>query len=758
MNISTSILFNGYIGTVVNIAALRNSPVSNLTTGASIIVASANALGDGNGGLFVYDAQSTDADDGAKAIAPATGAGRWLLAAGRTADAHIEDALGTATDIAPSQNAITEGFGGPDGATLVGVGVTGLTGTRTADFYFKNRSTIMTADDRVVGDGATDCSAGAQAVFNVSAGASVQIPKGEFLLPTTLTIPDSGLTIEGSGEDTNLIIGSPAQAAIISAAAVSGKLRLYNMRLTGAGVVNGEHQGSGINVTNVTGGLELDTIWANNCASGSIVVNYSPTLRSDISMRNIKLLQGVQYTTGGEYGDLTVCGQFDRVLLENIYIDATRSGAGIPVANGLFVSCPGVTPDYHWKNATIRSVDVRGVSHRGVAIDSENPTPNFTSGVLTMDDIRVYNSAWEGIKTKNVDRIKGTNWYVEGCEAGGVTEIPGNLQGSVFINGCEEFLVSNVEVVNGGTDAFRLIGRAPQSPGVGGDNAGGGQAKQVISNLVASNCAQAALFIGQSVQGTVVNNVAANDCRNAICLVASPSQPAPTHVNINGVTARRCTGHGISVSGLSGHNIGIFNISNIDIRESSGAGIIGSYVDSITINGGTIIDSGMDGSNVWGIRLGNIGFLDIGGPLRITNATGTTQAYGISLGGGMGSVILNESVDCSGNATGSVQYTPATATKVRGRVQGWLEAVSASYDPPALAAGASTVLQSLTVAGAEVGDEITAQWSGDLSGAKIFAECAIPNGVRWWITNLAGAAGLDLVEGSAKVTVRKKQG
>lgn len=84
---SSTTLFTGYIASVVNVTALRGYAVDNLTTGAAIIVAGNQFLGDSKGGLYTYDSTSTATDDSETIVAPSVGAGRWLLSAGAGNDA-----------------------------------------------------------------------------------------------------------------------------------------------------------------------------------------------------------------------------------------------------------------------------------------------------------------------------------------------------------------------------------------------------------------------------------------------------------------------------------------------------------------------------------------------------------------------------------------------------------------------------------------------------------------------------------------------
>lgn len=84
-----------------------------------------------------------------------------------------------------------------------------------------------------------------------------------------------------------------------------------------------------------------------------------------------------------------------------------------------------------------------------------------------------------------------------------------------------------------------------------------------------------------------------------------------------------------------------------------------------------------------------------------------------------------------------------------------LSAVSSSYDPPSLATGASTPIQTTTVTGAALGDVVTASWSANLAGAEIKAYVSAANTVSWYITNTNGTNPLDLSSGTATLRVKR---
>ncbi len=67
----------GSVIEVTSYSALRLLSVASLTTGRQARVSGYSAVGDGGGGVFVYDSASAVADDNGTVLAPAVGAGRW---------------------------------------------------------------------------------------------------------------------------------------------------------------------------------------------------------------------------------------------------------------------------------------------------------------------------------------------------------------------------------------------------------------------------------------------------------------------------------------------------------------------------------------------------------------------------------------------------------------------------------------------------------------------------------------------------------
>lgn len=643
-------------------------------------------------------------------------------------------------------------LGASTGAAMVGVGTSGLTGTRSADFYIKQRGVLLSADTAVIGDGVTDSFAGTQRAIAVATGDAMYVPKGDFLMKGQITIPSSGLTMEGMGQDSRLILGGNYQSLL--SAAATGRLRLYNMRLSGAGVVATSGWGLGLQFTGGESDIDLDTLWFDNFGNPSIQMAQSAvTTDQKIRFRNINVTNALQQTSAAEAGAIACYGMFSRLTMENIDVEA---GVGdgtstFGMGNGIIMS--GLVSGLWWQEATLRSIKVRGVTKRGIAISNEDPAPDFRTGILTLEDIIARNCAWQGIKLKNVDAVRATNLYVDGCEATS-TEVSGNLQGSIFFNGCEDLIATNIEVRNAGTDGVRVYGRQPPN----GDTTGKGESRMILNGvtvrstgLQAAAVSKAGVYIGHSTQAVQLTSAKLYDCYQGITIVYSNTLPTPSHINLTDVTIRRTTVDGIGINGATGQTVGPVFINNPDIQETGGNGIDISFANLVKIRGGNVSDS-----STYGVTVSSCDEFWLS-DCSIRNRVGVAQLYGVWIRGGIGLAEMHDN-DLSNNGTGPVLYA-ATPTKMRARNNSpWLEGTSASYDPPSLALGISTALQSATVSGVELGDKVDVTWSADLSGATIRAEVAAANAIRWWITNMAGANPLDLAAGTAKFTVTKQQG
>jgi hypothetical protein len=80
--------------------------------------------------------------------------------------------------------------------------------------------------------------------------------------------------------------------------------------------------------------------------------------------------------------------------------------------------------------------------------------------------------------------------------------------------------------------------------------------------------------------------------------------------------------------------------------------------------------------------------------------------------------------------------------------------VTATYDPPSLAAGAVATIQTVTVTGAVLGDFAKASFSNDLQGVRINAWVSGANAVKFQLQNVTGGT-IDLASGTVRVRVER---
>lgn len=620
---------------------------------------------------------------------------------------------------------------------------TGLQGTRTTDFWIKNQGLDLSADTRVDTSGATDSYAGLAAGLTAAAASYARLPKGNYKLGTGLVWPSEGLVLEGQGYDSALIVDAD-NLVILTAAALAGKLELNNLRLVGDKTATSSADGIGLKITDVDD-ISLDQIWYEGFGNAGLFLQ-NAGLTSSNSRAFLDRLRMTDMAnalgSGSENAALNIYGMWDKVSIGDLIVEAAALN---PAMHGFNISQLG-TLNAYWRDLMIARIRVYGSGKCGISLDNENPTSDLQSGIVKIGQLHVENCGYEGFKSKNVDIIQIGLGTAINCETAG-GEVPGNLQGSFYFNGAND-VQANLVVWNGGTDAVRLTGRSA------GTTAGVGRARYNL-NIESHGCANgAALAITQQVYG-VDARIASYDDKIGLDIHTSPTFDGPLDIKVSPII-KRATTSGVNISGAAGNTVGPVILENPIITECQAFGIVANYCDELHINGGKITDNGQGGVSKSGVRVGNTAYLSLGGALRSANVAGTTQDYGLSLGSGNGTIVLGDAIDFSGNATGSVLYV--APTKIRGRAVGWMEATSASYDPPSLAAGASTPLQTITIVGAELGDEVSVSWSADLLGAEIKAFVAATSGIRWWITNQNGANPLDLAAGTAKFRVTKRQG
>lgn len=706
---------------------------------------------------------------------------------------------------------------GSTGASLVGVGTTSLSGTRSADFYFKQRGMLLTADSRVDSTGATDSAIGAQAVLTAAAGDSVHISKGVFKMVSSLTIPAGGLTLEGMGHDSQLMVGVNNQ--VLLNAISNGRVRLFNMALIGDKTASASNNGIGLKFGNITK-LELDTIHFENfgfasirgdasaaaqivgsisnaggTAAGNILIpttitsgalavgqiiwssNGTPTsgalggVNEDTrivanngdgtwtvsrsgqtpvgtvmwaipvmraTMRNISCI-GSTNPTGGENGDIYFNGPWRDVTIDNFVIDPDKTA---PVGNGVVFAQSAAGQG--WGRVQLRGGRIFGVAKRGLAFSAE-VTNDGTAGRLIIDDCQIFNTGFEAIKTKNTRWVTLSNIYAEGCEPGVVEDAPNGLQGTIFINACEDFNGNNITVRNCGTDGIRFTGFDPSN--VGGNTYNISRYRWNLNNYICDGAAQCGIYIPFASRDIQINNAIITDAAIGMRIQYAVGKQGADLIKVSSSTFRNCTGQGVFVQGVTGTTIGRLTFNGCTFTNNGGDGFSGTFIDYLKIHNCEFTDNARGAS--WA---STTKYSFEGNRCSVVDTSVRTQAAPISANGGtIGMIVGNDFTD-----SGAAPIFAAPTNMVVSNNKGWLTA-SATVDPASLATGVSTSLSGATISvpGAALGDMAKWSFSQSLAGLTLTVFVSAANTVTYFFTNTNGANPTDLASGTLTVTVEK---
>lgn len=138
--------------------------------------------------------------------------------------------------------------------------------------------------------------------------------------------------------------------------------------------------------------------------------------------------------------------------------------------------------------------------------------------------------------------------------------------------------------------------------------------------------------------------------------------------------------------------------------------------------------------------------------ITVQPTTAQTTA-GYTVNGGASVTIANlpqfAHIICSRDP-GSLNWTIAWSG--RGRLRG-----SATYDPPSLAAGAKTTIQTMAITGLVLGDHCdSASFTNNLAGARIYAWCSATDVASFYFVNENGTDPLDLASGTVELLFQRK--
>lgn len=562
------------------------------------------------------------------------------------------------------------------------------TGARTRSVQSKLRDTVSVKDFGAVGDGTTDDTAAVQAALN-SGSYSIYIPDGTYIVDA---VTGSNVYIFGSG-------------TIKKKSATKGQM----ITLTG---------------NNVVEGITLDYDWTN--ATQTLPYSLNISLRQNqgvITVRDCKFVRSFARALYVEGATLTLSGSnFSEGAPHN-----NQSGGNERVTSYLDVQADLLVDG--------QFVEITGNTFVGPSLTPANLHLN-TSGIF------INAQALDGVRYKSVN-IVGNTLIACSQNAG-----PGNVTGAIdTYNGVENLVISGntirlfsyagVKVQNSSNFAITgntiTDGEAPagasvnQSFGVITTEKVRSATAEQKNGTIANNVLEECQYIGISnscdnvvISGNIIDGVVLAAVGNAVSNVAS-------YVNIIGNIGRNVQGTFISSVGdrvkiigntlqsdtvatplavsYSGNDIDISHNSFVSSVASGGSGVrtsgpasnikaIGNYVDGFPYG----FDFRITGGAVNNINLEDNQFANIS-ISSLNVVAGVTNAFS-----GMNTFVL------------------ATTT----------------YDPPSLAVGNASPVQTTTVTGAALGDNVVATGVRNMLGLIVIAWVSATDTVSWYVLNPTG--------------------
>ena len=630
---------------------------------------------------------------------------------------------------------------------------------QSATFFTRQRGISAMADGRADPTGTTSSSAGLQTVCNAAAaeGAAVFLPKGTFKISSALTIPAGGLTIEGRGEESQLIANT-ANMNLITAVA-TGKVRLFNLRLVGDGTCSGYSNGILAYLRN----CDVEADWLYLTGFGGHGVRADIDDAAHVGKRRIDLgvvrasegrnpLDASSYSgtnpygdayNGNENADIGILGAWRSVTIGDFVGETSVAppDGSIPVANGILIA--QTVAGQELGSVQIGSINARGYRKRAVGIANNLQADNVSRGPVRIGSIIGRDIGWALIKTKfipnlTIGTIVGRN--IEDTAVADIAkasmstagwpngyrspEIRDNLQGCVLINGSENVTIASITIDGGGTDALRLMANWRGTGQAGDAPLGVGRYHSSIGQVIARGCGQAAVMIPASVTAARVESVEARDCGYGVRVYQSSIFAQQTDVSFGSIYVRDATVSGIQVYGNAANNtVGSVSFDYIDIDRSAGDGFLAMNVDQVTIGGGQSLNSGFGNpvSTSVGVHANGVGLFKVLNVRSHNTGSNVSQRTGFRMAGAMSAYTLDmcESGNNLGNAGGTsdkisngnriLSLEDVSTGTVRKRVRDGIRLLSRAgvgIVPGAIPGGAIYTSPEVTMDGLELGDRV----------------------------------------------------
>lgn len=585
-------------------------------------------------------------------------------------------------------------IGAPANAVGVQFTATGV-GAGTGSAYYirtvnsKLRDFVSVKDFGATGDGVSDDSAAFQAAFNSGSGA-IYVPNGTYIVNS---VTAANVNIFGTGT----IKKKPSTKGVL-------------LSLTG---------------TNTVSGVTFDYDWTN--------ADQSPPYFSNISLRQVSGMLTVQnaYFVRSFASAISVEGA--SFTLTNSSFSAGAPHNNLSGASARITSYVGVTADALTDN---QFVEITGNTFVGPNTSTSNLHLNPTGIIVNAQQL-------DGVRYKSVN-IVGNTLIACTTNAGG-----GNVTGAIdTYDGAENIVISGntirlfsyagIKIQN--SSNFTVVGNTittgavpvgssvAQSFGIITTDRVRGAVTNQFNGVVADNVLTDCQYIG--INNSCDNVVISNNIIDGVtfAVLGTGIFNTGSYVNIVGNVGRSVEGIFIDTAGNDHVKI-IGNTFQSDTVASPGAvGYTGSNID---ISHNSFVSSIASGGS--GIRTN--------GPASNVRFVGNYidgYPYGIDIRTSGGAV---DTVNIADNQFKNISVLPINITSAVTNAYSDMNTISlttVTYDPPSLAVGNASPVQTTTIAGAALGDNVIVAGGRDMLGLYVVAWVSAANTISWYLLNPTG--------------------
>lgn len=582
-------------------------------------------------------------------------------------------------------------------------------------------------------DTALATSTGAASVGFLQAGSGASLRTVQGKLRDVVSVKDFGAVGNGVADDTAAIqaaLSSGNTSIFVPAGTyLVNKVTGANVYLFGSGTLKKKASTKGemiyLTGTNVVEGITLDYDWTNADQSLPYFANIS--LRQDqgvITVRDCKFIRSFARALYVEGGTLMLSdSSFSEGAPHN-----NQSGGNERVTSYVDVTADLLTNE--------QFVEITGSSFIG---------PSFNTADLHLNPtgITVNAQALDGVRYKSVN-ITGNTLIACSQNAGA-----GNVTGAIdTYNGVENLVISGntirlfsyagIKVQN--SSNFAITGNV-----VTGGAVPTGAVVAQTNGILTNEKVRGA--VTEQINGTISANVI-QDCQY-IAINNNCDNVTISDNIVDGVTLATLgnaifnSGSYVNIIGNIGRNVeGVF----IDTSSSSNVKVIGNTLQSDTVaSPGAVTYSGANvdishNSFVSSLASGGSG-IRTNGPASNVRAVGNFISgfpFGLDFRTTSGAV-NNVSVADNQFANISSLNLNISSTVTNAFVAfDTFALTTAVYDPPSLAVGNASPVQTVTITGAALGDNVVATGARDMLGLYVVAWVSAANTVSWYVLNPTG--------------------